>query len=212
MPTFNPVRRSERIPLAIPITVSGRDASGRSFKERSRTLIVNKHGGLISVSHKLEKGSHILIENPALSRSVTAKVIQAGDGRLPDAPFEAGVEVDGAGYLWPAEFNEVAARGSLLNGTNGDKPEKNLMPPTRHKAAGPPGAQAIAANPVDGSAMAEHNSSPTVMAAEIFSPPIGRAAAMQLESKPLEFPSSEARSFTEAQGTSAGTRKSFAEK
>lgn len=153
MPDFNPVRRSERIPLAIPITVSGRDASGRSFKERSRTLIVNKHGGLIAVSHKLEKGSQILIENPALSRGATAKVIQAGAGRFPDASFEAGVEVDGAGYLWPAEFNEVAARGSLLNGTNGDKPKNPDVAPSA-KTAGPPEsaktaeAQPLAADPV----------------------------------------------------------------
>lgn len=102
MPTYYPMRRSERVPLAIPIIISGKDSSScRNFKESSRTINVSKYGGLIATSYKWEQGSQILIENRALSRAATAKVVWVGEGGFAGSPFEAGVEVDGQAHLWP---------------------------------------------------------------------------------------------------------------
>ncbi len=113
MPTSNGARRSERVSFAIPITISGKDANGRPFKEVSLTLVISKNGGLIITFHKLEKGSQIVIENPALSRTAIARVVWVSQGRSPDIPFEAGVELAGASYLWPVEFPPVAERGEI---------------------------------------------------------------------------------------------------
>jgi len=56
-------RKSERVLLRIPILVEGKDAYGRAFGETSYTLVVNRSGGLIMLSHTLEPGSIIKITN-----------------------------------------------------------------------------------------------------------------------------------------------------
>jgi len=40
-------RRSQRIVLSVSIIVSGERANGSAFNERTKTLVVNAHGGLI---------------------------------------------------------------------------------------------------------------------------------------------------------------------
>ncbi len=107
MPGINGARRSERLAFAIPITISGNDADGRRFKETSRTLVFSETGGLIAASNRPAKGSQIVIENPALSRVATAKVVWVRDDRTLDNLYEVGVEVEGADYLWPVEFHWV---------------------------------------------------------------------------------------------------------
>jgi hypothetical protein len=57
-------RRSTRLPISIPITISGRDASGEAFRENVRTLVINTHGAKIATHHQLTLGAEIQIENP----------------------------------------------------------------------------------------------------------------------------------------------------
>ncbi len=110
MATQTGFRRSPRVPLVIPITVSGKDVNDQPFREACQTLVVSNHGGLIAASRKLAKGSQIVIENPSLSRVATARVTCVADGRSPATPFEVGVEVKGAGYLWPAGIRSPAGK------------------------------------------------------------------------------------------------------
>jgi hypothetical protein len=64
-------RRSTRLSIAIPVTISGTDAEGNKFRENVRTLIVNKHGGKVATAHSLAMNTEILIENRVLG--ITAK-------------------------------------------------------------------------------------------------------------------------------------------
>jgi hypothetical protein len=56
-------RRSERVLLRIPIRVEGKDTLGNAFEETTYTLVVNRSGGLIVVSHPLQPGAVIKITN-----------------------------------------------------------------------------------------------------------------------------------------------------
>ena len=46
-------RRSTRLSIAIPITISGKDAGGASFRENVHTLVVNTHGAKVITCHEL---------------------------------------------------------------------------------------------------------------------------------------------------------------
>lgn len=106
------VRRSERLPFPVPIVICGKDADGCYFTEGCWTILISRHGGLIATSHKLASGGQLQIENPALSRTATAKVVCVNEGQPPDTLFEVGVEVEGADYLWPVEFVRSERRGT----------------------------------------------------------------------------------------------------
>jgi hypothetical protein len=68
-------RKSERVLLRIPILVEGKDAYGRAFDETSHTLVVNRSGGLIMLSHTLEPGSIIKITNLRTHVSCSFEVV-----------------------------------------------------------------------------------------------------------------------------------------
>jgi hypothetical protein len=57
---FDP-RRSLRVVLAIPITVTG--SGEMAFSEETTTLIVNAHGALITLAAKVEMGDTVLVRN-----------------------------------------------------------------------------------------------------------------------------------------------------
>ena len=115
---MNDGRGSERIPFTVPITISGRDASGCEFRELSHTKVISRHGALIATSRKLAPGSNIRIENRSLSRWTIARVIRLADGPSPRTPYEAGVELDDGAYLWPPELSAGGAQGNASLGTN----------------------------------------------------------------------------------------------
>lgn len=121
---MNDGRGSERIPLAVSITISGRDASGCEFTERSHTKVISRHGALIATSRKLAPGSNIRIENRSLSRWTIARVLRWADGQSPRTPHEAVVELEDGDYLWPLDLKAGAALGSASLGTHGDQTGK----------------------------------------------------------------------------------------
>ncbi len=57
-------RRSTRIVQAVPITVTGVDALGQPFKERTTTVMVNCHGCKYQSKHYVPKNSTVTLEIP----------------------------------------------------------------------------------------------------------------------------------------------------
>jgi hypothetical protein len=57
-------RRSTRIVQAVPLTVTGVDALGRSFQERTSTLIINCHGCRYQSKHYVLKNMWVTLEVP----------------------------------------------------------------------------------------------------------------------------------------------------
>ncbi|MFB3920927.1 MAG: hypothetical protein ACE145_04350 [Terriglobia bacterium] len=97
-------RRSTRISIAIPITISGKDATGRAFKENTRTIILNKHGARIVTVHQLALGSELLLENRALGRTAKTMVAWLGDPPSVREPAEVGIQLVEAENIWGVEL------------------------------------------------------------------------------------------------------------
>ncbi len=72
-------RRSQRVVLALGITVSSAD-EGRiaAFQEETQTLVVNAHGALISLTAKVEKGQLLRMKNRATRKEQACKVVFVG--------------------------------------------------------------------------------------------------------------------------------------
>jgi hypothetical protein len=68
-------RRSQRIMVAVPIRVTGKQRSGEQFEEETNTLIVNAHGALIALKEKVEEGQIVTIRNLATEDKIPCAVI-----------------------------------------------------------------------------------------------------------------------------------------
>jgi hypothetical protein len=102
-------RRSTRIVQAIPITVSGVDALGQPFKERTTTVMVNCHGCKYQSKHYVPKNSVVTIEIPRAepafpARVVPGHVVWVQRPRTVRELFQIGLEFEAAGNVWGIAF------------------------------------------------------------------------------------------------------------
>ena len=102
-------RRSTRIVQAIPITVSGVDALGQPFKERTTTVMVNCHGCKYQSKHYVPKNSTIKLEIPRTDpsqspRQLQGRVIWVQRPRAVRELFQIGLEFEAAGNVWGIAF------------------------------------------------------------------------------------------------------------
>jgi hypothetical protein len=67
-------RRSQRLFLQVPVTVSGTAPNKKNFSEKAITVIVNAHGALIEMESSLEQGQAVTLRNIRTSEQVTAVV------------------------------------------------------------------------------------------------------------------------------------------
>jgi hypothetical protein len=102
-------RRSTRIVQAVPITVTGVDALGQPFKERTTTVMVNCHGCKYQSKHYVPKNSIVTLEiarpqagGPA--RSVQGRVVWVQRPRTVRELFQIGLEFEIAGNVWGIAF------------------------------------------------------------------------------------------------------------
>jgi hypothetical protein len=102
-------RRSTRIVQAVPITVSGVDALGQPFKERTTTVMVNCHGCKYQSKHYVPKNSTIKLEIPRTDPSqspyqLQGRVIWVQRPRAVRELFQIGLEFETAGNFWGIAF------------------------------------------------------------------------------------------------------------
>jgi hypothetical protein len=102
-------RRSTRITQAVPITVTGVDALGQPFKERTTTIGVNCHGCKYQSKHYVPKNSLVTLEIPRTQagnspRSIQGRVIWVQRPRTVRELFQIGIEFDVAGNVWGIAF------------------------------------------------------------------------------------------------------------
>jgi hypothetical protein len=83
-------RRSQRIIVAVPIRVTGKQTAGEKFVEETNTLIVNAYGALIELKEKVEVGQVLTIHNLATEGEIPWAVIDVTVGG--DGTPEIGVE------------------------------------------------------------------------------------------------------------------------
>ena len=102
-------RRSTRIVQAIPVTVTGVDALGQPFKERTTTVMVNCHGCKYQSKHYVPKNSVVSLDIPRPEaglphRTLSGRVIWVQRPRAVRELFQIGVEFDIAGNVWGIAF------------------------------------------------------------------------------------------------------------
>jgi hypothetical protein len=102
-------RRSARISQAVPVTVTGVDALGRPFQERTSTVVVSCHGCRYQSKHYVLKNMWITLEVPHSEanrqpRSVRARVTWIQRPHTVRELFQIGVELEVPGNLWGIAF------------------------------------------------------------------------------------------------------------
>ncbi len=102
-------RRSTRIVQSIPLMVSGVDALGQPFRERTSTLIVNCHGFKYLSNHYVLKGTALEIEVPNTEAGQPAckargHVTYVQRPRTVKELFQVGVEMETPGNVWGIAF------------------------------------------------------------------------------------------------------------
>jgi hypothetical protein len=102
-------RRTTRIVQAVPLTVTGVDALGRPFQERTSTLIINCHGCRYQSKHYVLKNMWVTFEVPHNEpgrepRTVRARVSWIQRPRTVRELFQIGVELEVSGNVWGIAF------------------------------------------------------------------------------------------------------------
>jgi hypothetical protein len=70
-------RRSQRVILSVPVTVSGQGTKGK-FTEDTKTLVVNAHGALITLVAKVTQGQQMELKSVSNPEPQTCKVVYIG--------------------------------------------------------------------------------------------------------------------------------------
>jgi PilZ domain len=115
-------RRSTRIVQAVPITVTGTDALGQPFKERTTTVMVNCHGCKYQSKHYVPKNSMVKLDIPRPEGgplSTQGRVVWVQRPRTVRELFQIGLEFDTPGNVWgiafpPEDWNAAAAESPDL--------------------------------------------------------------------------------------------------
>jgi hypothetical protein len=102
-------RQSTRIVQAVPLTVTGVDALGRPFQERTSTLIINCHGCRYQSKHYVLKNMWVTFEVPHNEeghepRTVRARVTWIQRPRTVRELFQIGTELEVPGNVWGIAF------------------------------------------------------------------------------------------------------------
>ncbi len=102
-------RRSLRIVQAVPLTVTGVDALGRPFQERTSTLIINCHGCRYQSKHYVLKNMWVTFEVPHPEaghepRNFRGRVTWIQRPRTVRELFQIAVELENSGNVWGIAF------------------------------------------------------------------------------------------------------------
>jgi len=101
--TFAIQRRSQRILLAVPLSVSGRRADGTGFIERASTLIVSASGGLVALKETVVVGQILGLTNENTNAEISCAVVNIE--RQANGLQKVGVEFSGEHQnFWRVNF------------------------------------------------------------------------------------------------------------
>src|SRR5690349_24825879 len=102
-------RRGTRIMQAVPLAVTGVDALGRPFTERTSTLIINCHGCRYQSKHYVLKNMWVTLEVPhpeagQAARTVRGRVAWIQRPRTVRQLFQVALELEVPGNTWGIAF------------------------------------------------------------------------------------------------------------
>jgi hypothetical protein len=96
-------RRSMRVLLSVPILVRGKTAKNEEFSEKTRTLVVNAHGALISLAAPVVANQKIFVSNDATQQTQECLIVYLGNTQAGKA--QMGVEfLNPSPTFWQIDF------------------------------------------------------------------------------------------------------------
>ncbi len=129
-------RRSTRLLQAVPLTVAGHDAGGRSLQEQTATLTINCHGCRYFSKLHVEKNAWLTLEIPGSvasreSQRLRARVAWVHKSQRLRGLFQVGVEFEVPGNVWdiaspPEDWRRFATPGGS-NAAGFEKEMKRLL-------------------------------------------------------------------------------------
>src|SRR5579871_3838767 len=126
-------RRSERSPLALPITVRGVSLDTKPFQEEAFTLSVSAHGALIALANTVTLGQALFLRNPHTQEEVGAWVTRFGNPR--GGLAQVGVElVHPDPDFW---FSGSRAKAASDNGERRPEQQIHVLPMPRQDGTEP---------------------------------------------------------------------------
>jgi hypothetical protein len=75
------LRHSDRVSISIPVEVSGTDFTGETFVERTRTVLVSRHGATLILNRKLAPDHELILKRPGANREALVRVVGQIGGR-----------------------------------------------------------------------------------------------------------------------------------
>lgn len=125
-------RRSQRVILSVPITVSGEAAQG-SFTEKTQTLVINAHGALITLAAKISQGQLLKLQTGSNPEKQSCRVVYVGPSV--DGKTQLGVEfTEPAPNFWHIAFPPEGWTPVSLDKDKPEQTEKSAATPAK---AGP---------------------------------------------------------------------------
>jgi len=71
-------RRSQRVIISVPVSVSGKKPDGSEFQEDTVTLVLNAHGALIAMASPVMQGATLVLKTRGSSKPETCRVVYVG--------------------------------------------------------------------------------------------------------------------------------------
>ena len=139
-------RRSTRIVQAVPLVVTGVDALGRPFVERTSSLIINCHGCRYQSKHYVLKNMWVSMEIPHAEtsqppRTVRGRVAWIQRPRTVRQLFQVALELEVSGNVWDVAFppEDWVAFPEVPQDSTKEEPAQQSpqMPPSVHEADTP---------------------------------------------------------------------------
>src|SRR5882757_5282079 len=131
-------RRSTRIVQAVPLAVTGVDALGRPFVERTSSLIINCHGCRYQSKHYVLKNMWVTMEIPHPEtgqppRTVRGRVAWIQRPRTVRQLFQVALELEVSGNVWgigfpPEDWTAFPESGQIVMKLH-EAPESSPLPP-----------------------------------------------------------------------------------
>ena len=91
----------------------GRAHNGKKFRETCETVVVNGHGGLLLLKHKIDDGAMLVLTHPETLEEQECRVVFVGETN--DRGQRVGVEfLTPAPRFWGLEFDEPSGGGSAV--------------------------------------------------------------------------------------------------
>ena len=71
-------RRSQRVIISVPVSVSGKKADGTEFQEDAVTLVVNAHGALIALAARVKEAQSLHLTSRGSPTPQECRVVYVG--------------------------------------------------------------------------------------------------------------------------------------